>query len=91
MFQTLLIFFIGLIPPIVSFWIIRQAEARGRERMRITLERFSLTSFIVPPQPTNRNYIGDTSCQFNARSPHLRCAINPYGPCDGCVHYQMRD
>lgn len=90
-FQTLLIFLIGLIPPIISFWAIRQAEVRGRERLRIAIERASLTTLIVPPQPLNQNYIGDTSCKFNARSPHLRCAINPDGPCDGCVHYQIGD
>jgi len=25
--------------------------------------------------------IGDISCQFNARSGYLRCAVNPQGPC----------
>lgn len=30
--------------------------------------------------------IGDAQCQFNARSPLLRCAVNPLGPCGGCVH-----
>ncbi|WP_202895402.1 DUF6464 family protein [Iningainema tapete] len=32
--------------------------------------------------------IGDTSCQYNARSPYIRCAINPCGPCEGCIHYE---
>ncbi|MFB2839119.1 DUF6464 family protein [Floridanema evergladense] len=91
MWQTLLIFLIGLIPPIISLWVIRQVEVRGRERLRIAIERASLAPVIVPTQPLNQNYIGDTSCKFNARSPHLRCAINPDGPCDSCTHYQMRD
>jgi hypothetical protein len=30
--------------------------------------------------------IGDAQCKFNARSPLLRCAVNPLGPCTGCVH-----
>jgi len=30
--------------------------------------------------------IGDISCQFNARSGYLRCAVNPQGP-SGCRHY----
>lgn len=34
--------------------------------------------------------IGDTSCQFNARSPVIRCAVNPDGPCEGCQHYELR-
>lgn len=91
MFQTLLIFLIGLIPPIISFWVIHQAEARGRERLRIAIERASFTPLIVPPQPPKQHYIGDTSCKFNARSPHLRCAINPQGPCEDCIHYQLRE
>ena len=32
--------------------------------------------------------IGDTSCGYNARSELLRCAVNPNGPCDRCLHYQ---
>lgn len=34
--------------------------------------------------------IGDISCQFNGRSPYLRCAINPHGPCSECRYYQER-
>ena len=32
--------------------------------------------------------IGDPSCRFNARSPLLRCAVLPEGPCERCSHYQ---
>lgn len=32
--------------------------------------------------------IGDVSCKFNAQSPHLRCAINPKGSCEGCKDYE---
>ncbi|MEM9246360.1 MAG: DUF6464 family protein [Cyanobacteria bacterium P01_F01_bin.153] len=35
--------------------------------------------------------IGDISCQFNGRSPYLRCAINPHGPCSECRYYQERN
>ena len=34
--------------------------------------------------------IGDPSCRFNARSPLLRCAVLPDGPCQRCVHYDPR-
>lgn len=34
--------------------------------------------------------IGDSTCKFNARSELLRCAVNPSGPCQNCVHYQPR-
>ncbi|NDJ20987.1 hypothetical protein GS682_04870 [Nostoc sp. B(2019)] len=33
--------------------------------------------------------IGDTTCKFNARSPLIRCAINPSGPCEGCGYYEV--
>jgi hypothetical protein len=32
--------------------------------------------------------IGDISCQFNARSGYIRCAVNPSGPCKGCRFYE---
>jgi hypothetical protein len=31
--------------------------------------------------------IGDRTCANNAHSPHLRCVINPCGPCEGCSDY----
>lgn len=31
--------------------------------------------------------IGDPSCRFNARTPLLRCAVLPDGPCERCGHY----
>jgi hypothetical protein len=34
--------------------------------------------------------IGDPSCVFNARSPLLRCAVNPLGPCEGCSDYEQQ-
>ena len=34
--------------------------------------------------------IGDISCQFNGRSPFIRCAVNPDGPCADCRYYQER-
>lgn len=30
--------------------------------------------------------VGDATCKYNARSPHIRCAVNPCGPCDDCSH-----
>jgi Family of unknown function (DUF6464) len=34
--------------------------------------------------------IGDITCELNARSPLLRCAVNPQGPCQGCRDYQSK-
>ncbi|MBM5799260.1 MAG: hypothetical protein FJ077_00140 [Cyanobacteria bacterium K_DeepCast_35m_m2_023] len=35
----------------------------------------------------NQWVIGDPSCRYNARSPLLRCAVLPDGPCERCSHY----
>ncbi len=31
--------------------------------------------------------IGDPLCRYNARSPLLRCAVLPDGPCERCIHF----
>jgi hypothetical protein len=31
--------------------------------------------------------IGDPNCRFNARTPLLRCAVLPEGPCERCGHH----
>ena len=38
----------------------------------------------------NQWVIGDPSCRFNARSPLLRCAVLPDGPCERCSHFVAR-
>ncbi len=35
----------------------------------------------------DRWVIGDPLCRFNARSPLLRCAVLPAGPCERCSHF----
>jgi hypothetical protein len=35
--------------------------------------------------------IGDISCTYNARSPYIRCAVNPDGLCQDCRHYQREE
>jgi Family of unknown function (DUF6464) len=32
--------------------------------------------------------IGDLTCKYNARSPLIRCAVNPDGECEDCRHYE---
>jgi hypothetical protein len=36
---------------------------------------------------SSRSHIGDYTCVNNARSPFLRCAIAPDGPCDNCQYF----
>jgi hypothetical protein len=35
--------------------------------------------------------IGDLTCEYNARSPYMRCAVNPAGLCQDCRHYHNRE
>lgn len=35
--------------------------------------------------------IGDLSCSYNARSPYIRCAVNPDGLCQDCRHYDRKE
>lgn len=36
----------------------------------------------------DRWVVGDVTCQYNARSEIIRCAVNPDGPCNACAYYQ---
>jgi hypothetical protein len=35
--------------------------------------------------------IGDLTCSYNARSPYIRCAVNPDGLCQDCRHYNRSE
>jgi hypothetical protein len=71
-----------------------------RHRYRLRHGRYELSSIAleVKPQaqPEDAQWwkgqwvIGDPSCHFNARSPLLRCAVLPEGPCARCAHFQPR-
>ena len=62
--------------------------------------RYELSSIAlqvkVEKQPTDARWwqgrwvIGDPSCRFNARSPLLRCAVLPEGPCERCAHFSLQ-
>lgn len=96
--ETVLVFVLGLTPPVLSIWIMHRvkerAQARLREAAHVSVERV-LQRNQTPP---DRYYlegvgylIGDITCRFNARSPYIRCAVNPSGPCQGCYHYETRE
>jgi hypothetical protein len=72
-----------------------------RHRYQFHANRYRLTRITLyvqaAPQAEDKYWlgdrwiIGDASCRYNARSPLLRCAPAPAGPCQGCRHYQHRD
>lgn len=101
MLKTLLVLVIGCLPSLFSLWIIRKAQWRTRMRIRIAANTFT-SGRRVPQHPRplehDRYYlegvgylIGDISCQYNARSGYVRCAVNPSGPCEGCRFYEAKE
>ncbi len=66
---------------------------RHRESFRNDAYYYDRDSYIISDRrrPITKYFIGDTTCANNARSPYIRCAINPSGPCDDCSHYEKRD
>jgi len=104
--EALWIFAIGLMPPLLSLWMMRRSEAQTQAKLRQAMAATRVrTQRYASPQPSNaalggltvsdRYYlegvgylIGDITCQFNARSGYLRCAVNPQGPCQGCRDYE---
>lgn len=89
---------VGLLPPALSLWASFRAERRIVERFDLAMESGHYPA--VNPwrqRDPDEHYIdgiglviGDITCQLNARSPHIRCAVNPTGPCEGCRSYEGR-
>ena len=87
-------------PPHPGRWFSVDASSflvmQRRHRYRLRSGRYELSSVVLlvqsQKQPDDARWyrhgwvIGDPSCRFNARSPVLRCAVLPEGPCDRCVH-----
>ena len=69
-----------------------------RHRYQLRNGRYELASIALQGKPQRqpadalwwggRWVIGDPLCRFNARSPLLRCAVLPEGPCERCAHFQ---
>jgi Family of unknown function (DUF6464) len=65
-----------------------------RHRYQLKSGRYRLHQMAVYVQATDQTQIdghwviGDATCEFNARSALIRCAINPIGPCQGCRHFK---
>ena len=91
-------------PPQPGRWLLLKQESfpvlQRRHRYALRNGRYVISSvgLIVKPQvrpadatPWRHGWvIGDPNCRFNARSPLLRCAVWPEGPCDSCSHRELR-
>jgi Family of unknown function (DUF6464) len=87
-----------IIALLLGFWIlisqlIRREEMIGRRRSTTVARQYPHTYKRTPRDPEEQYIegvgyiIGDVSCKFNARSPYMRCAVNPSGLCEGCRDY----
>ena len=92
-FEVILIFILSLIPPMLSVIVMRKAEERARVRLRAAMEATAVRGLQRIRQPLEGSgyLIGDITCQYNARSTYIRCAVNPVGPCEECRSYQPRE
>ena len=67
----------------------RYLLSSGRYRLHKIALYVQKSSLPAERSLLNGNWvIGDITCKYNARSQLIRCAVNPDGPCDRCVHYQ---
>ncbi|HIK43908.1 MAG TPA: hypothetical protein IGR64_03365 [Leptolyngbyaceae cyanobacterium M65_K2018_010] len=99
MLVILLIFVVGLAPACISACLSLREEraAKGCESQRSYSSNLRGGMLRLMETEGDLHYvdglgymIGDITCDLNARSPYLRCAINPLGPCDGCSAYAPR-
>jgi Family of unknown function (DUF6464) len=104
-FKTLIVIVVGFLPSLFSLWVIRKNRLRTHSRLRQAAnsrtqvrQNTRTENGDFPSSLLGDRYyldgvgylIGDISCQYNARSGHIRCAVNPTGPCEGCRYYEPR-
>ena len=70
-------------PSGINFEAIEAAYSALASRDEVSVDEFAQILNAVEPR-----FIGDLGCKNNARSPFLRCAINPSGECQGCKDYE---
>ncbi len=97
MVAAFVILAIGLMPPLFSLWLLRRANEHNRQHLSLALESYATRGLPLIRHDSDHHYVdglgyimGDITCQFNARSPYIRCAVNPSGPCEQCSHYESK-
>ncbi|NEP62355.1 MAG: hypothetical protein F6K31_36395 [Symploca sp. SIO2G7] len=99
MLQTILAcVLVGLMPPVLSLLVMRKAKERAQASLRRATQEPVVRVLGRPQLPNDRYHIegigyiiGDITCQFNACSAYIRCAVNPSGPCENCCYYEPQD
>lgn len=87
----------GLMPSLISVWVMRQVDAQVQARLRMAMEAIAARNFSDLRLSADQRYIqgvgfiiGDITCRYNAHSNYIRCAVNPVGPCQECLHYEPK-
>lgn len=62
-----------------------QADFRIRSARSCSFGQVNFTDVVWGE---DSEHIGNPDCRHNARSPFLRCAIRPLGPCEGCFQFE---
>ncbi|MEB3293605.1 MAG: DUF6464 family protein [Synechococcales bacterium] len=91
MIEVSLVVVLGLIPFLFSLFSMRKLEREAEERLQSAIaiaHRRQLRRLLHHHPVEVVMAIGDTTCRNNALSSHLRCAINPLGPCETCRFYE---
>jgi len=91
--EVVFILSLGCLPSLVSIWLMRRAQIQAQENLQAALNAAAMIGLprrntLAEDPEWRAQWVGDVSCRYNARSPWLRCAVNPCGPCQGCRHYQ---
>jgi len=95
------ILFVGLIPLILSLIAGRYSRRHFQQNLHIAADfaaQERLRHFQRRPRNPDAHHvdgmgivIGDITCRLNAKSPFIRCAANPHGPCEGCRDYEAKE
>lgn len=95
MFISLFILLLGISPAFIYWWFRRRIEGRVIGQLSNVGTDVAITHWRRSDLPPDAQYvegvgylIGDISCQYNARSSYIRCAVNPSGPCKNCRFYK---
>ena len=96
LYTLIIISLVGLF--LISWWMShRQRIARSR-RLTVAEYHGDRRSTKRANRDPEEQYIegvgyviGDVSCKYNAKSPYVRCAINPTGLCQDCRHFESHE
>lgn len=96
-----LVLAVGLLPVVLSLVVGFYARKSFQTNLQLAVDFAANERFRPTARQTRQpdeHYvegmglvIGDITCQLNARSPFIRCAANPFGPCQDCQEYEGRD